>query len=118
MGDLSKNFSRHEFACKCCGDIKVDPRLLIALQDLRNLAGVPIKVLSGYRCPVHNREVNGSKYSQHLLGKAADIVVEGLTVGGMYPLALLIDDFAMGGIGQYPEQGFIHVDVRKKKARW
>jgi uncharacterized protein YcbK (DUF882 family) len=30
-------------------------------------------VTSGYRCPALNKAVNGSKYSQHVKGQAADI---------------------------------------------
>jgi zinc D-Ala-D-Ala carboxypeptidase len=33
----------------------------------------PIRILSGYRCPEHNRAVGGVASSQHLQGKSADI---------------------------------------------
>ena len=79
MGDLSQNFSRSEFMCKCCGEAKVEPGLVAALQELRDLAGAPITVISGYRCPKHNAAVGGAKASQHMLGKAADIVIKGKT---------------------------------------
>ena len=118
MGDLTKNFSRHEFACHCCGKVKIDMRLVEALQKLRDLAGVPIKVVSGYRCPKHNAEVGGAKNSYHLRGMAADIIIQGLDVFKMALLAEQIDEFRFGGLGIYPEQGFIHVDVRPHRARW
>lgn len=118
MGDLSKNFSRHEFACRCCDRAEINQRLVDALQELRDLAGLPVGVTSGYRCPEHNRAIGGAPRSQHLLGTAADISVRGMTPGQMYRLAEDVEAFRNGGIGVYPDKGFIHVDVRDGRARW
>ena len=118
MEDLSKNFSRHEFACRCCGRAEINQRLVDALQELRDLAGLPVRVISGYRCPEHNRAIGGATRSQHLLGTAADIVVRGMTPAEMYRLAEDVQAFRNGGIGVYPDKGFIHVDVRDGRARW
>ena len=118
MGDLSENFSRSEFGCKCCGEANVDPDLVAALQELRDLAGSPLIVISGYRCPKHNAAVGGAKKSQHMLGKAADIVIKDLTPYQVYRLAEKVAAFKNGGMGMYPQNGFVHVDVRGHKARW
>jgi len=118
MGDLSKNFSRHEFACRCCDRAEINQRLVDALQELRDLAGLPVRVTSGYRCPEHNRAIGGATRSQHLLGTAADISVRGMTSAEMYRLAEDVEAFRNGGIGVYPDKGFIHVDVRDGRARW
>jgi uncharacterized protein YcbK (DUF882 family) len=116
MGDLTKNFSKHEFECNCgeCESI-IDMDLVHKLQSLRDLFG-SIKVTSAFRCPDWNRKVGGSPTSQHLRGKAADLqfrddvplqeVYDYLT--GLYP--------DTHGVGIY--DNFIHFDVRSKKARW
>lgn len=118
MGDLTKNFDKAEFACKCCGTDGIDQKLVSALQELRELVNKPITVNSAYRCPVHNKAIGGSKNSQHMLGTAADIVIHVMTVSEMAHQAEQIDSFHNGGIGTYPARGFIHVDVRGHKSRW
>jgi len=74
MGDLSLNFSTHEFNCKHCGR-RVGPTqdLVAMLQRVRTAIGKPLVIVSGYRCNEHNRAVGGMKSSQHLVGNAADI---------------------------------------------
>ena len=47
------------------------------LDPLRAAYGMPIKVSSGYRCPVLNKAVGGSSSSVHQLGLAADLQVGG-----------------------------------------
>lgn len=46
------------------------------LQPLRDLAGVPLIVSSGYRCKAVNDAVGGVESSQHRKGEAADIQCE------------------------------------------
>lgn len=43
------------------------------LDPLRQAYGKPIRVNSGYRCPVKNKAVGGATASQHMKGEAADI---------------------------------------------
>jgi len=106
-------------ACRCgCGQCEIDPRLLAALEELRSLAGRPVIVTSGYRCPEHNRKKGGTSNSLHLSGRAADVRITGLSIREMLDLAVQVADFRHGGIGVYPDDGVIHVDVRGKKARW
>jgi len=84
---------------------------------LRNLAGVPVIIHAGYRCPQHNLEVGGVAGSEHTRGMAADIHIPGLALQQMYELALEIPQFPGGGIGAYDGE-FLHVDVREHLARW
>jgi uncharacterized protein YcbK (DUF882 family) len=117
MGDLSAHFSRKELACRCCGRMQIEKRLIDALQDLRRRAGVPIVIHAAYRCPAHNREVGGVPNSEHTRGLAADIHVPGFSLQAMYDLASQVPLFAEGGIGAY-DTDFLHVDVRGHRARW
>ncbi len=117
MGDLSAHFSKSELACRCCGELTLDPSLLDALEQLRALAGKPVQVHAGYRCREHNQEVGGVTDSEHTRGLAADVAIPGLTLQQMYELALQVPAFREGGIGVY-DGDFVHVDVRKHRARW
>jgi len=116
MGNLSAHFSRSELQCRCCGRLQIDSRLL-DVEKLRALAGIPVVIHAGYRCPRHNQEVGGVPHSEHTLGLAADVALPGLSLQRMYELALEVSQFAQGGIGVY-DGGFLHVDVREHRARW
>ncbi|GHV34844.1 hypothetical protein FACS1894187_06280 [Synergistales bacterium] len=73
MGDLTANFSRHEFACKCgCGLDNINPVIVAMCQDLREAMGEPIRINSGCRCPARNKAA-GSTSTNHVNGNAADL---------------------------------------------
>ncbi|NIZ63277.1 serine/threonine protein kinase [Sedimentitalea sp. CY04] len=117
MGDLSKNFSRSEFKCKCgeCEQVGPDPKLIPILQDVRDHFGKPVTVHSGHRCRAYNESVGGVEFSQHPLGTAGDFTVAGVSPRKVqdYLLSKYPDTL---GIGRY--RGFTHVDVREGKGRW
>lgn len=116
MGDISANFSRSEFACKCqCGFDTVDSELLTMLEVIRQKFDARVTVNSGCRCRKYNTKIKGSAQSQHMEGRAADIVVDGVSPSSVqaYVLTLWPDKF---GIGSY--SGFTHIDSRDKPARW
>jgi uncharacterized protein YcbK (DUF882 family) len=46
--------------------------------------------------------------SQHMLGKATDIMVPGVTLDRLHGAALALGG---GGVGYYPRDGFVHVDT-------
>lgn len=113
---LSKNFRTEELQCKCCNKCEINPKLVECLQLLRDTVGVPIYINSGYRCKKHNAEVGGSSNSQHTKGNAADIRIKGMSVKQMYEVVKELGCFT--GVGIYPEQNFIHIDIRENPAIW
>lgn len=111
---VSKNFKLSEFECKDGSHlVKVDSQLITKLQNLRDMINKPIIINSAYRTPQHNKKVGGTTNSQHLLGKAADIRVNGLSPN---ELANYCEKIGFGGIGIY--KTFVHVDTRSLRSRW
>ncbi len=116
---LSPNFTRKEFECPHCQQLTIDMRLVSALEELRALVKKPLVVTSAYRCPEHNARVGGAQASEHVRGLAADVLVpKGLTLADFYQKVDTIALFKNGGVGVYPEEGFLHLDIRGKRARW
>ena len=121
---LTKNFSKSEFDCKCGCKMPLDvlenvKELAESLQIIRNKLRKSIKVNSGYRCTEHNRNVGGSPNSQHLLGKASDIVISGKKPSETYDFInklMGLDMIKVGGLGKY--NTFTHYDIRGYNARW
>lgn len=117
MGDLSQHFSRSEFACRCgCKYDTVDTKLIELLEDLRSFFRERVTINSGTRCPTHNQKSGGGLASQHLFGKAADVVVENVHADRV---ADYLESRWSGkyGVGRY--KGRCHVDVRSTgPARW
>ena len=117
MGDLSKNFSRHEFACQCgCGFDTVDIELIKILEKIRTRFDKPIHINSGCRCPDHNAREGGSKNSQHLYGRAADIFIMAVPP---VDIAKFVDERFPDKFGLGIYKSWIHIDSRTKgPARW
>ena len=115
---LSRNFTVREFACKDGSDpVFVDSGLVALLQAVRDHFGKPVIIHSAFRTAAHNKAVGGAAYSQHLYGKAADIHISGVSTRQLADCAEALLP-GTGGIGRYPEKGFVHVDVRPDKSRW
>lgn len=71
---MSRHFSKAEFACPHCHVALVRPHLEQLLERIRLAAGGrPLRIMSGYRCPVHNKQIHGAADSQHMYGAAADL---------------------------------------------
>jgi uncharacterized protein YcbK (DUF882 family) len=102
---------------RCKKSIPIDPALIDLLYDLYRELGSkgPIRVLSGYRSEGLNASLLRSgravePHSQHMAGKAADVIFSGA------PLSKLRDAAVArraGGVGYYPlsRPGFVHVDT-------
>ena len=123
---ITKNFNRSEFECKdgspmTENQFKNIQELANNLQVLRDALDKPIHITNAYRSRNYNQSIGGSKTSQHILGKAADIYVEDLTPKALAKVIEgLIEEGKMseGGIGIYTKNKFVHYDIRKFKVRW
>lgn len=116
---ISRNFKSTEFDCQgkgCCSETPIDAQLVDIIQKVRDHFGVPVNINCGYRCSVHNAQVSGaSKTSQHMTGKAGDIVVKGVHPVRVARYIETISGYK-GMIGCYTwddtGKGFVHVDTR------
>lgn len=107
-----KYFKREEFACKCgCGTNEIEPALISKLDKAREIAGVPFKINSGYRCPAHNAEEGGVSASAHTSGWASDIAAVDSRQRWKILEALVQGGFTRLGIGKT----FIHADIDPNK---
>ena len=70
---ISEHFNLREFECPCCRRVIVNSELVRKLEKLRQRTGVPIRITSGYRCPVFNSKIMGHPFSLHTQGRAVDI---------------------------------------------
>lgn len=106
--------------CALLRDVKqnvmttMDPALL---DVLRGILGYyeqwswpyPLVVLSGFRTAKTNNATEGAaRNSMHLYGRAADVYMPGIPVKDLGRLAQY---FQRGGVGFYPDNGFVHMDT-------
>ena len=99
-------------------DADYDPKEFDLLHKLMAKLGKPngeIDIVCGYRTPQSNTylrtraAVTGvAQHSQHMLSKAIDIRVPGVSTLALRNAALSL---GLGGVGYYPTSQFVHVDV-------
>ena len=88
------------------------------LDPLRAMIGRPIIITSGYRSKQVNELVGGSKTSQHLTGKAADIHVQGYTPQQMEIVYRVIQTYYnFDQLIFYPSKNIIHISWNGGKNR-
>jgi uncharacterized protein YcbK (DUF882 family) len=131
---LTKNLSREEFACPCCGFDTIDFELVVALQDVVDhfqelfpMFDVGIHINSGNRCHAYNSITPGaSNTSKHVQFRAADFFLYDKKTGNYKTGTRIFEgdvaSYLEGkytdtyGIGRY--KGRTHLDTRTEKARW
>jgi len=93
----------------------IAPSLLDLLVALRTRLETvePFDVICGYRSPATNAilraEYSGvSAKSLHMKGMAADICIAGRSLKELHEAAVALRG---GGVGYYPHEDFVHVDV-------
>ncbi|OEU72273.1 MAG: hypothetical protein BA869_04605 [Desulfuromonadales bacterium C00003107] len=98
----------------------MDPKLFDLLHTLSNKLDnrKPFQIISGYRSPESNRKLRQAnsgvaKKSFHLAGQAADIRLPNRNLAQLRRAAL---NLRAGGVGYYPQSGFIHVDTGPRRS--
>jgi uncharacterized protein YcbK (DUF882 family) len=100
----------------------MDPRLFDTVWEVYRTAGAtsPVWVVSAYRSPETNsmlrrRSRAVAKHSQHMLGKAMDTHMPGLSMARVREIGVKLQ---RGGVGWYPTAGtpFVHLDVGSVRA--
>jgi uncharacterized protein YcbK (DUF882 family) len=106
--------------------ITMDRKLLALLVQLRDTLEIggnrKIDLISGYRSPRTNAALQAAggehsgvaSQSQHMLGKASDIMIPGVSLDRLRAAAIALGG---GGVGYYPRDGFVHVDTGRVR-RW
>jgi uncharacterized protein YcbK (DUF882 family) len=97
---------------------EMDPRLFDVVWEAYRNAGAGdevIRVVSAYRSPETNAMLRArsravAKYSQHMLGKAMDTTLPGMSMSRIREIGMRMQ---RGGVGYYPTAGtpFVHLDV-------
>jgi len=95
----------------------MDPRLIDLVWEVQRETGSkePVQVVCGYRSPTTNamlrrRSEGVARFSQHILGRAMDFYIPGISLEQVRETGLRLQ---RGGVGFYPESGspFVHMDV-------
>lgn len=137
---VGRFFALNEFRCrgwenrehgrKCCcrGAVKYDPVLVSVLDVVReSVFRGPVIVLNGFRCEAYNASVGGYGKSEHMEGRAADLLVNSMmqtsarmvlshirgTAESIGIILLATLPPGRGNVIYYtaPGRNFIHVDV-------
>lgn len=99
------------------GEVKhYDPRVFDILSELATAVGRPgaeIQIICGYRTPWSNEFLRShsagvAKGSLHMQAQAIDIRIPGIDTLTLRNAALAL---GRGGVGYYPQSGFVHVDT-------
>ena len=125
---ITGHFDSDEFRCKdgtLYPDKWFDSRLVILCGQLEIVRGESgkrvVHINSGYRTLAYNKSVGGARSSQHVEGRAADIVIAGFLPSVVHDLILKLYNekrIQIGGLGSYPT--FTHIDIRlsDRLVRW
>jgi hypothetical protein len=88
------------------------------LQPLRDHLGVPLVVSSGFRSPKLNDAVNGAKDSQHLSGRAADLLCHALPFESVFQRVLQLElPFDQLIIEGSRGNAWVHVSFDRNRSR-
>jgi uncharacterized protein YcbK (DUF882 family) len=98
----------------------IDPRLFDMLHRLAEQSGADprFEVISGYRSPASNAMLSANssgvaRNSLHVLGKAIDVRLVGVSCARLRDHALAM---RQGGVGYYGKSGFVHLDTGRVRS--
>ena len=103
--------------------VEMDPALLDVIYDVRESLGSSgtYQIISAYRSPktnemLRNRSASSgvARKSQHVLGKAIDVRLEGVDTAELRDAAIRLQ---RGGVGYYENSDFVHMDTGRVR-RW
>jgi hypothetical protein len=123
MGDLTANFDKRDFQCRCptCAADGLRPATKIsvveAVQRIRDAIGSPLVVSRGVSCASHNEDIGGAKDSRHLPehADAVDIVTFDSAHAAMIVMAAIKDQTFTTFL---VEAHHIHLDARPGPRRF
>ena len=111
---ITKNFSKNEIACPCCGDTNIRLAIVEIAQAIRDELGIPLYVPSGggKRCNDYQDTI-GDYISAHQFGEAIDLYAKPFQLRTMLKIARLGKEFCALRIGLYPEYTVksVHLDL-------
>ncbi len=128
-GQLSPHFNVREFDCH--NGQKVPAIAVPALKKLCVTFLEPMRaefgpghVLSGYRPRAYNASIGGAKFSQHIyeltpVSVASDTMwAKGTPTQWARKARSIANKRKEGGVGQYNESGFVHIDNGPRRDWW
>ena len=125
-----------QLLCPCCGQSKMDPKVIPAILKIEKKLGIFLQINSGYRCPAHNAQLlvdwieeaiafekahpdekfqkpKPSKLSRHRLGLAIDVQCH-----KSRQAELIAEARAAGFNGIGRGLRMVHLDFRPEPAEW
>ena len=121
MGDISTDFNRREFACKCgCGYDRIDPKVVAMAQKIRDILGEPLRINSACRCFAHNQKVGGVSDSYHTQGLAADLSCASGSAKLFAAVQALHAKGKLNGLEyckHYGGKNFVHIDTGHRRGK-
>ena len=89
----------------------------VILDAARHFKVDRIQIVSGYRAPKYNLMLRKKGHrvardSEHTLGHAVDFDLPGISTEELYEYEM---QHQLGGVGKYISDGFVHVDVGRKR---
>lgn len=96
--------------------VKIGALINCCLDPIREAWGKPLRINSGFRCPVLNKAVGGAANSQHMRGEAADITA-GSREANARLFAMIRDRFDYDQLIDEHDGAWVHVSYKSSGNR-